>query len=123
LAFTLLASATAFDTSGYDWTESLGSVGEDTAPTLSWTVDSTLNTGKFAIRCPATTGWCGFGVSPSGGMKLGDFVVGYLHHETGEPVVEDYNHLEDFNGMPTVDLSSQLTETGVVMDGEDMIVR
>lgn len=114
------ASALGFDSSSYEWSKQLGGA---SSPTLHWKVTESTNVGNFALQCPdQTTGWCGFGVSPGGGMSFGDFVIGYLDSDTNSPVVSDYNHMENNNGKPTLDATSQLTETNVEIVGGDMVV-
>jgi len=120
LIFGAICGASAYDAASYDWTRPLSEAPD--GPVLSWTVDGPNNLGKFALKCPgAAGGWCGFGVSPSGGMSFGDFVIGYLD-SSASPVVSDYNHMKNTPGKPEVDLTSHLSDTNVEVIDDDLVL-
>jgi len=111
--------ASAFDPSTYVWTENANPSG---TVQVSWSLDEPNNSGHFAIKCPTTTGWCGLGFSPNGGMGFSDFAIGYIN-SSGNPIVSDYNHMVAGNAKPSLDTSpSSLTNTNVEIVGDSTVV-
>ena len=56
--------------------------------TLHWRFDVEEETIAFAVNV-STNGWVGFGLSPNGGMKNSDMVIGWV--KDGQP----YLHVSD----------------------------